>query len=52
MNSDLLKAVIDVVFGGHMLYVAPFLFLIMIVLFAERMIDLIYDSIHSKRNRY
>ncbi|WP_017473321.1 hypothetical protein [Amphibacillus jilinensis] len=52
MSNDLLSAVIEVIFGGYMLYVAPFLFLMMIVLFSDRLIDLIYSALEQKKDRY
>ncbi|SEO80312.1 hypothetical protein SAMN04488134_11354 [Amphibacillus marinus] len=47
----LLNIVIEVVFSGHMLYVAPFLFLMMLTLFADRLIDLIYDAFDKRKYR-
>ena len=55
MNLDLLQGIADVVFGGYMLYLAPFLVLMMATLFADRLIDLVMSSVQAKssrRNRY
>lgn len=47
---ELLQQMVDVVFGGYMLYLAPFLLLMMGTLFSERLIDLIMSSV-GERNR-
>lgn len=49
MNMELLSTVIEVVFSGHMLYVAPFLFLMMLTLFADRIIDLIHVALNKRK---
>jgi hypothetical protein len=55
MNTDLLQNVIDIVFKGNLLYLSPLLFLLMVVLFSDRLIDLIYNALgrnSGRRNRY
>lgn len=52
MDNDLLQSIIDIVFRGNLLYLAPFLFLMMIILFTDRFIDLIYNAMESRRRRY
>lgn len=55
MNTELLQGMIDIVFKGNMILLAPFLFLLMLILFADRLIELIYNSIgatNGRRNRY
>lgn len=54
MNTELLQGMIDIVFKGNLLYLSPFLFLLMVILFSDRIIGLIYDSISggTGRGRY
>lgn len=56
MDMELLQATIDIVFKGNMLYLSPFLFILMIILFSDRLIDLVYSAIgkgtNGRRNRY
>lgn len=52
MDSGLLQATIDVVFKGNLLYLVPFIFLLMVILVADRFIDLIVGSIKTKRRSH
>lgn len=55
MDSDLLQGVIDIVFKGNMLFLSPILFLLMVILFADRLIELIVKSVNGstgRRGRY
>jgi hypothetical protein len=55
MNTDLLQGMVDIVFKGNLLYLSPILFLLMVILFSDRLIDLIYKAIDrdsGRRNRY
>lgn len=55
MDIELLQGMIDIVFKGNLVYLSPFLFLLMVILFADRLIELIYQSFSnssSRRNRY
>lgn len=52
MDGELLQSMIDVVFKGNMLYLTPFLFLMMVILFADRLIELVFNAMENKRNRY
>ncbi|MCK6259396.1 hypothetical protein LCY76_22755 [Fictibacillus sp. KIGAM418] len=57
MNTDLLQGMIDIVFKGNLFYLSPFIFVLMVILFADRLIELIYNAIGSgegngRRNRY
>lgn len=57
MNLDLLQGMIDIVFKGNLVYLSPFLFLLMVILFSDRLIELIYNAVSSygsngRRNRY
>lgn len=51
MDLTLVQAVINVVFSGYLLYLSPLLFLLMIVLFADRLIDLLVNSISPSTKR-
>jgi hypothetical protein len=48
-GQQLVQAAIDIVFKGNMIYLAPFLFLLMTILFADRLVDLIYEAIQERR---
>lgn len=50
MDGQLLQSIIDIVFRGNMLYLAPFLFLMMVILFADRIIELIIQAVKSSSN--
>jgi hypothetical protein len=55
MNAELLQGMIDIVFKGNLPYLAPIIFLLMAILFSDRLIDLIYNAIGrdtGRRNRY
>lgn len=51
MDGELLQGIADVVFGGYMLYLAPFLLLMMSALFSDRLIELIMNSLQEKSQR-
>ena len=57
MNAELLQGMIDIVFKGNLVYLAPFLFSLMAILFSDRLIELIYNAAagssgSGRRNRY
>lgn len=52
MNTDLVQSMIDIVFKGNLVYLTPFLFILMAILFSDRFIDLIVQSFIDKRKRY
>lgn len=55
MNMELLQGVIDIVFKGNLLYLSPFIFLLMVILFADNLIALIFNATSgggSRRGRY
>ena len=55
MNTDLLQGIIDIVFKGNMLFLSPILFLLMIILFSDRLIELIVRAVGGstgRRGRY
>lgn len=51
MEGELLQDIADIVFSGYMLYLAPFLLLMMGTLFADRLIELIFNSLEEKSSR-
>ncbi|CDQ42133.1 hypothetical protein [Virgibacillus salexigens] len=51
MNGELLQGIADIVFGGYMLYLAPFLLLMMVIQFGDRLIELIISTVDSKGSR-
>lgn len=57
MNSGFIQAVIEIVFKGNILFLSPFLFLLMVVTFGEDLISLIHtafkgNSVGGRRGRY
>ncbi|MEF7566332.1 hypothetical protein V4V35_25415 [Bacillus infantis] len=55
MDENLLQGMIDIVFKGNLLLLSPFLFLLMTILFSDRLIELIHNAFESRggrRNRY
>lgn len=40
MNFELLQAMIDIVFKGNLLYLSPILFVIMVTLFSDRIVEM------------
>lgn len=51
MNIEFVQAIIEIVFKGHMLYLAPFIFLLMVLLFTEQLIGLIRSSFGGNGGR-
>lgn len=47
--SQIINAVLEIVFSRYMLYLAPLLFLLMVVVFVDRFVDLLYEAISNKR---
>jgi hypothetical protein len=56
MNSELLQGMIDIVFKGNLLFLTPFIFLLMVTLFTDRLVEFISTSIggaaKGRRSRY
>lgn len=52
MKGDLLQATLDVIFGGMLLYLSPILFMLCVLLFGEKLIDLIMDTLSDRRKHY
>lgn len=49
MNGGLTQEVLNIIFSKYMIYLSPMIFLLMVVLFSERIIDLIYQAVDKKR---
>ncbi|MGG5253528.1 hypothetical protein ACQYAD_08535 [Neobacillus sp. SM06] len=49
MNSEMVQAVLDIIFSKFMLYLAPMVFMLMAVLFSDRVIEIVYKAITEKR---
>jgi positive regulator of sigma E activity len=50
MSDELIRWVLDIIFSEFMLYISPMIFLMMIALFADRIIELIHKAL-SVRSR-
>lgn len=51
MQAVLLQNMIDIVFKGNLLYLAPILFVLMAVIAADKLIELIVGSFTLKNGR-
>ncbi|WP_313799084.1 hypothetical protein [Cytobacillus sp.] len=49
MNGGLTQEVLNIIFSKYMVYLSPMIFVLMVALFSERIIDLIYQAIDKKR---
>lgn len=49
MNGGLTQEVLNIIFSKYMMYLSPMIFVLMVALFSERIIDLIYQAIDKKR---
>lgn len=56
MDTNLVQSMIDIVFKGNLLYLSPILFLLMVILFADRLIELVTSMFDGektgRRNSY
>lgn len=55
MDINILQGMIDIVFKGNLLYLSPILFMLMVILFSDRLIELIVKSVsdgNGRRGRY
>ncbi|MFC5732172.1 hypothetical protein [Cytobacillus gottheilii] len=56
MDVEFIQHIFEIVFKGHLLYLAPLLFLLMSIVFAEQLIGLINTAFSSndggRRSRY
>lgn len=51
MSSELLQGIIEIVFKGNLLYLSPILFILMIVLFSDYIVDLLHTALNTKSER-
>ncbi len=51
MDTNLVQSMVDIVFKGHLLFLSPLIFLVMVVVFADKLIELIVNSISLKSER-
>jgi len=52
MNAqEIIQTILDIVFTDFMLYLSPVFFVFMVILFGDRIIDLLY-GIFSERRRW
>lgn len=55
MSTELLQGLIEVIFKGNLLYLSPILFILMVVIFSDNLIDLIGRALNTgngRRGRY
>jgi hypothetical protein len=50
MSTELIQAVVDTIFKGNMLFLAPILFVLGGLLFADRLIELLFNAIGERRS--
>ncbi|MDG5787782.1 hypothetical protein QA612_09745 [Evansella sp. AB-P1] len=49
MNTQILESVLQVIFTNLFPYLAPLLFLFMVILFSDRLIDFLYKAFRNRR---
>jgi hypothetical protein len=49
MDTSLVQAILDIIFSKFMGYLSPMIFLFMVALFSDRLIDIIFNAIATKR---
>jgi hypothetical protein len=47
MDFDILEAILEIIFNRYMVYLTPVLFLFMVILFGERVINFVYSVIRK-----
>ncbi|MGG0718388.1 hypothetical protein ABE096_12460 [Robertmurraya massiliosenegalensis] len=56
MNTEFIQTIIEIVFKGNMLFLSPFLLLLMGIVFSEELIGLIHSAFDGspggRRRRY
>lgn len=48
MNGELITVALDIIFSKYMVYLAPMIFMFMVLLFSDRLIELIQNAVTSK----
>jgi len=51
LSADLIQAILEIVFKGNMLYLAPILLILFATIFAERLIELISTAFEGRTER-
>lgn len=51
MNMDMVNGVLEVVFNSAFVYLMPAIFLLLIALFSDSIVDLIFRSVTLSRRR-
>jgi positive regulator of sigma E activity len=49
MDMNLVQVILDIIFSKFMVYLAPLVFLFMAALFADRIIEIVFNAIATKR---
>ncbi|MEH7126020.1 hypothetical protein V7127_22675 [Bacillus sp. JJ1773] len=49
MNGELIHTVLNIIFSKYMIYLSPMILVLMVALFSERLIDLVYQAVDKKR---
>jgi hypothetical protein len=49
MNGGLTQEVLNIIFSKYMVYLSPMIFVLMVALFSEKVIDVIYQAVDKKR---
>jgi hypothetical protein len=51
--AEIVQYIVDITFKGTLVYLAPMIFLLMVTLSTDRIIDLIYEAfLQGERRRY
>jgi positive regulator of sigma E activity len=45
MSDELIQWVLEIIFSKFMLYIAPLIFLFMVALFSERIVDMLHRAL-------
>lgn len=51
MNTELLQGMIEIVFKGNLLYLSPILFVVMVILFGDRIVEMISAAFSGSGQR-
>ncbi|MBZ9534493.1 hypothetical protein KGR20_09515 [Cytobacillus oceanisediminis] len=51
MSIELMQGIIEIVFKGNLLYLSPILFILMVVIFSDHLIELINRALTTNEGR-
>ena len=51
MNFELLQGMVDIVFKGNLLYLSPVLFVVMVTLFSDRIVEMVSAAFSGSGNK-